>query len=370
MTTANPVLSDIPPEIAALTPYQPGRPIAEVMRERGVSRVIKLASNENPLGCSPKARQALGNPDPELLSRYPDSSAGALRAALAKKLGVQTENILTGNGSNDILELAAQLMLAPGRSAVYSRHAFIVYELAVSARRARTIQVPAKNFGHDLPAIAGAAQNESVRIVFVANPNNPTGTYCAPDSVREMAAQIPPHVLIVLDEAYFEYAGEQPPGEAIRMLREFPNLLVARTFSKIHGLAGLRIGYGVAAPDIIDALNRIRQPFNLNAAAQRAALAALDDEEFVAQSRELNRQQMAKLAAGLDALKLRRLPSRGNFISFCAPNAAAVFEKLLDSGVIVRKLTEYEMPDWLRVTVGREEENIRFLDALKKALSA
>ena len=368
--TANPVLSDIPPEIAALTPYQPGRPVAEVMRERGVSRVIKLASNENPLGCGQMAQKALEQPEAALLSRYPDSAAGALRAALAKKLGVQTENILAGNGSNDILELAAQLTLAPGRAAVYSQHAFIVYKLAAAARRARAIQVPAKNFGHDLPAIARAARDDSVRIVFAANPNNPTGTWCEPGAVREMLAQIPARVLVVLDEAYFEYTGESPPGESVRMLREFPNLLVARTFSKIHGLAGLRVGYGIAAPEIIDALNRIRQPFNLNAAAQRAALAALDDEEFVSQSRELNRREMAKLESGLDALGLRRLPSRGNFIAFSAPDTAGCFEKLLDSGIIVRKLAEYEMPDWLRVTVGREEENIQFLDALKKALHA
>ena len=282
----NPVLNDIPPEAAKLAPYQPGRPVADVMRERGVSNVVKLASNENPLGCSPAALKALNAPEAEMLSRYPDSAAGALRAELAQALGVGAKNILAGNGSNDILELAAQLTLAPGRAAVYSRHAFIVYKLATLARRARPIVVPTRyDFAQDLPAIAAAAQDDDARIVFIANPNNPTGAYDEPEATREMMTRIPKRVLVVLDEAYFEYAGEDAPGESIRMLREFPNLLVARTFSKIHGLAGLRVGYGVGDAEVIDALNRLRQPFNLNAAAQRAALAALADSDFAAQSR-------------------------------------------------------------------------------------
>ena len=365
----NPVLSDIPPEVAALTPYQPGRPAAEVARERGASNVVKLASNENPLGCGPLALRALQNPDAQTLSRYPDSAAAELRAALAKKLKVQPENILAGNGSNDILELAAQLLLAPGRAAVYSRHAFIVYKLAVAARRARAVVVAAKDFGHDLPAIARAAQADDVRLAYVANPNNPTGSWNSPDAVRAMMAQIPPRVLVALDEAYFEYAGEAAPGESIRMLDEFPNLLVARTFSKIHGLAGLRAGYAVGDAEIIAALNRVRQPFNLGALAQRAALAALDDDDFVSQSQETNRRGMAQLSAGLDALGLRRLPSHGNFIAFAVADAAECYEKLLDAGVIVRKLAEYEMPNWLRATVGRADENARLLDALKAALA-
>ena len=369
MPNPHPVLSDIPPEVAALTPYQPGRPIADVMRERGVSRVVKLASNENPLGCAPRARKALAEPPAEMLSHYPDSAAGKLRDALAEKIGVRPENILAGNGSNDILELAAQLLLAPGRAAVYSRHAFIVYKLAVAARRARAIVVPAKNFGHDLPAMARAAQDDEVRIVYVANPNNPTGTYNPPEAVRKMMAAVPRRVLVVLDEAYFEYAGEPWPGESVAMLDEFPNLLVSRTFSKIHGLAGLRVGYGIGNPEIISALNRIRQPFNLNAAAQQAALAALADDDFVAQSQKLNAEQMARMESELDQMGLERLPSRGNFIAFAVADADAVFEKLLDDGVIVRKLAEYEMPNWLRATIGREDENTRLLEALRRALA-
>ena len=364
----SPVLDDIPPQVAALAPYQPGRPIAEVVRERGVSDVIKLASNENPLGCGPRARAAIKAPSPEMLSRYPDSNAAPLREALAARLAVRPENILMGNGSNDILELAGQLLLAPGRAAVFSRHAFVVYKLVAAARRARAIVVPARDFGHDLPAMAEAAQDDEVRIVFVANPNNPTGTFNSPDAIREMMKQIPDRVLVVLDEAYFEYAGEQPPGEAIAMLNDFPNLLVARTFSKIHGLAGLRVGYGIGAPEVVGALNKIRQPFNLNAAAQHAALAALQDDDFVSQSREVNAAGMAQIESALDAMNIRRLPSRGNFVAFAVPDAAKTFDKLLDSGIIVRMLAEYEMPNWLRVTVGRESENIRFLSALKAAL--
>ena len=365
----NPVLNDIPPEVAALTPYQPGRPIADVMRERGVSQVVKLASNENPLGCSPLARKALDAPPSEMFSRYPDSAAGKLRDALAEKLGVRPENILAGNGSNDILELAAQLLLAPGRAAVYSRHAFIVYKLAVAARRARAVAVAAKAFAHDLPAMAQAAQDDEVRIIYIANPNNPTGTYNPPEAVRKLMAEIPRRVLVVLDEAYFEYAGEHPPGDSIAMLNEFPNLLVSRTFSKIHGLAGLRVGYGIGSPDIIAALNRIRQPFNLNAAAQQAALAALSDDNFVAQSRKLNAEQMTRMESGLDELGLERLPSRANFIAFKVADANGVYEKLLDEGVIVRKLAEYEMPNWLRATIGREDENTRLLEGLRRALA-
>ena len=366
----NPVLDDIPPQVAALAPYQPGRPVADVMRERGVADVVKLASNENPLGCGARARAALAAPDGEMLSRYPDSAALSLRAALARNLRVRTENILAGNGSNDILELAAQLLLAPGRAAVYSRHAFIVYKLAVAARRARAVVVPAKNHAHDLDAIARAAQDDEVRIVFVANPNNPTGTFHESESIRKMMGRIPARALVVLDEAYFEYAGEPPPGESIRMLREFPNLLVARTFSKIHGLAGLRVGYGVGSAEVMDALNRIRQPFNLNAAAQRAALAALEDDDFVSQSQALNANGMAQMEKGLDALGLERLPSRGNFIAFKVADAEACFENLLDAGIIVRKLAEYEMPNWLRATIGSEGENIRLLDALRKSKAA
>ena len=365
---AESVLQHIAAEVRDLTPYQPGRPAEEVAAERGLAAAVKLASNENPLGAGEAAQQALRSLSGEAASRYPDGGCGRLRAAVAGQLQVAPERLMFGNGSNEILELAAQAVLIPDAAAVYSRHAFAVYGLAVAARRARPVVAEATaDFGHDLEAMARAAADFNARLIFVANPNNPTGSWMPSADVGEWMRQIAPDTLVVLDEAYREYTGE----EENLLAADFPNLLITRTFSKIHGLAGLRVGYGIGAPELIAMLNRIRQPFNINAAAQAAALAALQDKNHVARSVKMNAAGIAQLTAGFRKMNLRFLPSRGNFLCFHpGGDAAQVYEKLLDAGVIVRPLAGYELPEWLRVTVGLEEENQHFLQALERALES
>lgn len=364
----NPVLSFAGETVRGLAPYQPGRPIEEVAAERGISDVVKLASNENPLGPSPAALQALRELPAESVSRYPDGNCGKLRQAVAQQLQVAPDNLIFGNGSNEILELAAQLVLTENSAAVMSRHAFIVYQLATAARRARAVIVPpGADFSHDLTAMAACVRKENARMVFIANPNNPTGSWHPPEAIETFMEQTPPEVLVVLDEAYREYLD----GKDALTVRRYPNLLIARTFSKIHGLAGLRIGFGVADPELINMLNRIRQPFNSGAAAQAAALAAMADVAHIRRSVEMNARGMKKIADGLDQLQMAHLPSRANFITFHAgAHAAQIYDKLLDAGVIVRPLGGYEMPEWLRVSIGSEEENDRFLRELARIASA
>lgn len=364
----NPILAHIDGAVRRLSPYQPGKPIAEVMRERGISGVIKLASNENPLGAGAAAVAAVRALDGQGLARYPDSGGGALRQKLAAQLGVTADNILLGNGSNEILELTAHLLLAPGCASVYSRHAFIVYALATLSRRAQAhVVAAAADYGHDLTAMAAAAAQPGVRIVFIANPNNPTGTWHSAAALRACLRQIPSDVLVVLDEAYHEYLPD-PDGASLSLLADFSNLLITRTFSKIHGLAGLRIGYGIAAAELIEILNRIRQPFNVSAAAQAAACAALSDETHVRNSRAENCAGLKTLAAGFSALDISYLPTYANFLTFCPPNAATVYEASLNAGVIIRRLDEYEMPAWLRVNTGLAAENEKFLRILQAAV--
>lgn len=357
------LLDHVAPSVRRLSPYQPGRPIAEVAKSRGITDVVKLASNENPQGAGAAAVRALAAFGAQQFGRYPDANAGALRAALAAHLSLPEERFILGNGSNDILELAASLFLQDGAAAVYSQHAFIVYALATAARRARAKVVAAADFAHDLPAMAAAAQDDDARLVFVANPNNPTGTYHPPPAVRQFLRQVPTDVLVVLDEAYCEYLPEDE-NASLPLLEEFPNLLITRTFSKIHGLAGLRAGYGIGAPPLIDLLNRIRQPFNLNAAAQVAAQAALADSAHVGASRQMNADGMKTLVAEMRKRKLPFIPSFGNFLTFRPSNAAAAYETFLDGGVIVRKLAEYDLPDWLRVSIGKPAEMEKFLRLL------
>lgn len=360
-------LDYLAPSVRALSPYNPGRSIAEVAAERGVTDVVKLASNENPLGAGKLALAALREMAAEGVSRYPPPDGAKLAGELARRLEVNKNQIVLGNGSNDILVLAGQLLLAPGSAAVYSQHAFLVYGLIAAGARAESIVVPAHDFAHDLGAMAKAAQQSNARLVFVANPNNPTGTFHAPEVVRGFMREVPEDVLVVLDEAYCEYAPDE--GRAfLPLLAEFANLLITRTFSKIHGLAGLRAGYGIGNEKIIAAINQVRQPFNINAAAQAAALAALADDEHIRRSRKTNDEGMKMLRAGLDSLGVEHLPSAANFISARFDNAAEVYECLLDCGVIARRLVEYEMPDWLRVTIGDENENKKFLSALRAAL--
>ena len=354
------------PYVRAISPYLPGKPITELAREMGipVDKIVKLASNENPLGMSPKAKAALEKAAGSL-ERYPDDFD--LKKALADHTGLGVERIVLGNGSNDVLDLIARVLLAPGRSAVFSQHAFAVYPLATLSTGAELIVVPAKDFGHDLDAMRAAIRPDT-RIVWVANPNNPTGTFLPYPQLKAFLQAVPQDVVVVLDEAYNEYLPLADRADTVAWLAEFPNLVITRTFSKIYGLAGLRIGYALAAAEIADLMNRVRQPFNCNNLALAAAVAALDDHEFVAKSFELNRNGIAQILAGLKRHGLTHIPAHGNFVTFKVADAAGVNQRLLKQGVIVRPIGGYGMPDWLRVTIGTEPENARFLEALEKAL--
>ncbi|MDK9726292.1 MAG: histidinol-phosphate transaminase [Sterolibacteriaceae bacterium MAG5] len=360
------IADQAPAYIRAISPYVPGKPITELAREMNlpVESIVKLASNENPLGMSPKAQVAVENAVAGI-ERYPDNFE--LTRAIAERLGVAMEQIVLGNGSNDVLDLAARVFLAPGRSAVFSQHAFAVYPLATMSAGAECVAVPAKHYGHDLAAM-GAAIRPDTRVVWIANPNNPTGNFLPQAEVRAFVAAVPKDVVVVLDEAYNEYLAPADRADTVAWIREFPNLIVTRTFSKIYGLAGLRVGYAVAAPEVADLLNRVRQPFNVNNLALAAAIAALDDHVFIAESYELNRNGMAQIVAGLKRLGLEHIPSHGNFVTFAVADGAAVNRKLLQQGVIVRPIGGYGLPNHLRVTIGLERENARFLEALEQAL--
>ena len=372
------VLADLcersPSYIRAIAPYQPGKPITELAREMGLDEksIVKLASNENPMGLSPKARAAIERALPEL-SRYPDGFV--LTKALADRLHLGLDQIVLGNGSNDVLELVAGAFLAPGRSAVFSQHAFAVYPLATQARGARCIVVPAKDFGHDLDAMLKAIDADT-HVVFVANPNNPTGTMLTAAALEGFLARVPPHVVVVLDEAYNEYLAPDLRCPTIAWLARFPNLIVTRTFSKAYGLAGLRVGYAACHAEIAALLNRVRQPFNVNNLALDAAVAALDDQAFVEESFALNAAGMKRLTEGFKAMGLAWIPSFANFVAVeiprkgGEPRAGAVYQQLLRQGVIVRPVGGYGMPDHLRVTIGLPEENERFLAALAGALAS
>ena len=357
-----------PAYIRAIAPYQPGKPISELAREMGLDerKIIKLASNENPLGISPKAKAAIKKELADL-GRYPDGNAFDLKAALSRRYGVPQEGIVVGNGSNDLLEMVAGAFLEPGRAAVYSQHAFAVYPLATQARGAESIVVPASNYGHDLAAMLAAITPET-QVVFIANPNNPTGTFVRGEELEDFLAHVPGDVAVVVDEAYTEYL---PPGlryDSVAWLKKYPNLILTRTFSKVYGLAGLRVGFGLMQAEVADLLNRVRQPFNVNSLALAAAVAALGDDKFVAKSYRMNRSGMAKLERSFKTLGLKTIPSCANFLTFRVAQARAVYEKLLRRGVIVRPVAGYDMPDHLRVTVGTPRENEKFLKALKAAL--
>ncbi len=363
--------------VRALAPYEPGKPISELRREYGVSDVIKLASNESPLGPSPKALAAAREAVAEV-HRYPDGNAFELKARLAAQHGVAPECITLGNGSNDVLALIAQAFLGPDRESVFSRHAFAVYPIVTQAAGAVARVAPAlggdsgQPHGHDLAAMQSLI-GERTRVVFVANPNNPTGTWVGEGALRRFIEQVPTDVLVVVDEAYFEYAralSDDIP-DASRWLDEFPNLIVSRTFSKAYGLAGLRVGYALGHPDVADLLNRVRQPFNCNAVAQAAALAALDDAAHLERSIALNTEQLRLMEQELQRMGLAALPSAGNFLCFdVGGGAQSVNEGLLRAGVIVRPVGGYELPGYLRVSVGLPEENRRFLDTLDQLITA
>ncbi|MCB1957328.1 MAG: histidinol-phosphate transaminase [Rhodocyclaceae bacterium] len=353
-----------PDYIRSIHPYQPGKPISELAREMGLdaSRIVKLASNENPLGMSQAARDAMMAACGQV-GRYPDGNGFELKAALSSRLGVGPERIALGNGSNDVLDMAARAFLDRESEAVYSEYAFAVYPLATQTVGATGVSVPARAFGHDLDAMAGAI-GPRTRVVFIANPNNPTGTFLPGSQLLAFLARVPSDVLVVLDEAYTEYLDDSQRYDSMAWLERFPNLLVSRTFSKAYGLAGLRVGYGVGSAAVIDLLNRVRQPFNVSGVGLAAATAALADEEFLARSATLNRRGMEQLVAGVDRLGLTWIPSAGNFLTVRVGDAAAVNRRLLERGVIVRPIGGYGLPEWLRISIGLPEENAAFLDAL------
>lgn len=356
------------PGVQKLSPYQPGKPIEELERELGISDIIKLASNENPLGCSPRVLTAIESGLSEL-ALYPDGNGFVLKKALSDFYKRPIEEITLGNGSNDILELAARAFLRPGDEAVFSQHSFAVYPLVVQAVGARGISVPAQDYGHDLVAMA-AAITDKTRMVFIANPNNPTGTWVDEGELDAFLMAVPEHVIVVLDEAYGEYVepGELPDG--MDFLARYANVIVSRTFSKAYGLAALRIGYAFAQADITNVLNRVRQPFNVNALALRAAVAALADQDFVRRSRALNREGMQQISQAMTALGLRCIPSKGNFLCIdMGREGLPVYQALLRQGVIVRPVANYELPHFLRVTIGSAAENERFIAALKQVLA-
>jgi len=357
-----------PDYVRRIARYIPGKPVDELAREFGLPArdIVKLASNENPRGPSPAVRAAITAATNEL-SRYPDGNGVTLKALLATRYAVAPDEVVLGNGSNDILELVTQAFLRPGDHAVYSRHAFAVYPLATQARGATGIEVAAKDFGHDLPAMR-ASITPSTRLVFVANPNNPTGTWIPPDALEAFIASLPDHVLVVLDEAYNEYLEPAQCAPSAAWVAKYPNLIVSHTFSKAHGLAALRVGYGIMNAKVAEMLNRVRQPFNVNALAQAAAVAALGDASYVDESRQINRDGRAVLEEGFRALGLTWIPSHANFLLVKVGDGGRVYQRLLELGVIVRPVANYGLPEWLRVTVGLPGENRRFLAALTGAL--
>ncbi len=362
--------------VHAIAPYVGGRPISEVAREFGLSEnaIVKLASNENPLGMPESAKQAMLKAASDL-GRYPDSNGFELKQVLSKRLGVPEEWITLGNGSNDILELTARAVAQAGDVVVFSKHAFAVYPLATQAIGAKAIEVPANaQYGHDLPAMLEAvlALGEKAKLVFVANPNNPTGGYLQPDSIQAFLEKIPSHVVVVLDEAYNEYLSPEQRYDAIAWVRKYPNLVVSRSFSKAYGLAGLRIGYGIAQTPLTDLLNRIRQPFNVNSLAQAAAIAALQDEAFLQKGYALNKAGYAQFTQAFAQMNLPYLPSSGNFVLVKVGNddqaGMRVNRELLERGVIVRPVANYGLPQWLRISIGLPEENEICIKALAQIL--
>ena len=362
------VIDQVPEYIRTLIPYAPGKPIEEVEREIGVANSIKLASNENPLGPSPLALEAMRQKLAQL-HLYPDGDCFYLKRALAAKLDVAPDNLIFGNGSNEIIELAIRTFMRPGEEAVMARQAFVVYKLVVQAAGGISREVPLRDFTHDLEAIEQAISART-RIVFLANPNNPTGTIYRKARWEAFLKQVPPDVLIILDEAYFEYVEAADYPDSLDYHQQGKTLLTLRTFSKLYGLAGLRIGYGIANEDVISLMHRVRQPFNVNAPAQWAALAALNDSEHVRRSLDNNREGLEYLTAEFARLGIEYVPSHANFILLRVGKGEDVFNRLLAQGIIVRPMAGYQFPEYLRVTIGVMDENRKFIDGLKKAFAA
>ena len=354
------------PGVAGLQPYHPGKPIEELERELGLQDIVKLASNENPLGCGDKANKAISTVSE--ISRYPDDGH-VLKPALAEYHGVNTDQITLGNGSNDVLELVARAFVTAGHQIVFSEHAFAVYPLITRAIGAEAIVVPTREWAHDLEAML-IAVTDRTRLMFVANPNNPTGTWSDRKSLRILLESIPEHMITVVDEAYFDYVTDPDYANCIDWLNLFPNLVVTRTFSKAYGLAGLRIGYSVSQPEVADLMNRVRQPFNVNSIALTTAVAALDDRGHIENSIKVNTDGMLQLTQAFDSMGLHYIPSQGNFVCVDLQQPGMdIYNQLLKQGVIVRPIDNYGMPNHLRITVGLEEENAKFISVLAKILS-
>jgi len=360
--------------VQGLHPYLPGKPIEELERELGLTDIVKLASNENPLGLSAKASIAIGKVVASG-ARYPDGNGYILKRALSdyfkdRQQRVALEQITLGNGSNDVLDIIARAYAQPGSEIIYSEYAFAVYAISCQSVGATAVVTPAKSWGHDLEAMLGAITDKT-SLIFIANPNNPTGTALTYVQVQRFLDQVPTNVLVVLDEAYCEYIDDEDFPDGVALLSSYSNLIVTRTFSKAWGLASMRVGYAISNLVIADILNRVRQPFNVNSFALAAASAVLKDSEYLCKGKEINQSGLKQVSNGLSALGLSYIPSKGNFISFdVGRDADEVFQALLSEGVIVRPLANYSMSHFLRVSIGLESENLRFLDALQKVIRA
>ncbi len=366
-----------PEYVRAIAPYQAGKPISEVAREFGLDEaaIVKLASNENPYGVPESAKAAMATAAAEL-GRYPDANGFELKAALSERYDVPADWITLGNGSNDILEIAAHAFVEKGQSIVYAQYSFAVYALATQGVGARAIVVPAKDYGHDLDAMAAAieAAGDDVRLVFIANPNNPTGTFIGAAEIEAFLKKVPANVVVVLDEAYNEYLSPENQYESAAWVKQYPNLLVSRTFSKAYGLAGLRVGFSIAQPALTDLMNRIRQPFNVNSLAQAAAIAALNDKDFLEQGARNNAAGYQQFVEAFEQMGLEYVPSYGNFVLVKVGKdlaaGARVNLALLKQGVIVRPVGNYGLPEWLRISIGLPQENAILISALQKALAS
>lgn len=354
--------------VKSLSPYQAGKPIEELERELEITNIVKLASNENPFGFPESAKQAI-IAQLDDLTRYPDANGFNLKMAVSKKFGVEPNQVTLGNGSNDLIELFAHTFASEKDEIIYSQYAFIVYPLITKAINATAREIPAKNWGHDLDAFL-AAINEKTKLIYIANPNNPTGNFLTEAEVDAFLAKVPSHIIVVLDEAYTEFTAEDERLDSFGLMKKYPNLIVSRSLSKAYGLAGLRIGYAVSNPEISDLLNRVRQPFNCNSLALASAVAVMNDDAFVAKVAENNRNEMKRYEAFCQENNLEYIPSKGNFITidFKRP-AAPIYDALLREGVIVRPIAGYGMPNHLRISIGLPEENDRFFKALLKVLA-
>lgn len=355
------------PGIAHLNPYVPGKPISELERELGIGDTIKLASNENPLG-PPKAAKAIIHGQLDNMAFYPDGSGFALSNALAEKHNVEASCITLGNGSNDVLDMIGRTFLQAGKEAIFSEYAFAVYPIVTQAVGATAQVAKAKDYGHDLDAMLSLV-NDNTRVIFIANPNNPTGTWLTRKDLQNFLNRVPENIIVVIDEAYIEYVQQEDYPDATQWLANYDNLIVTRTFSKAYGLAALRVGYCISHPDVANLLNRIRQPFNVNSLAQAAALAALDDQEHIHLSVANNMNGLAQYEAAFSEMELDFIPSVGNFITVdLGQNAVEIDKAMLKKGVITRPVANYGLPDHLRITVGLPEENKRCIAALKELL--